>query len=78
MLDGKDRAIPCGYSLRRSQHDALRLIAAHAGHRNKTRVLDQIVEGYLQQTFGRQWPDTIGPTLDQLTAEAAQRKALVG
>lgn len=63
MREAKDRAVTCGYSLRRSHHAALRLLATHAGHNNKTRVLDQILEAYLVDRFGHHWQAVMEPQL---------------
>lgn len=61
MFDtASDLAVSRGYSLRRSTHEALRIIATHEGHNNATRVLAALVEEYLRSEFGRRWtPESI-------------------
>lgn len=50
-----DPAEGCSYSLPRSKHEALRHLARVEGHGNKSRILDDIVEAYFRQEYGRRW-----------------------
>lgn len=50
-----DPAIAKSYSLRRSQHEGLRTLAAFERHNNATRVLARIVEEYFRAKYGPQW-----------------------
>ena len=45
----------CSYSLPRSKHEALRHLAREAGHDNKSRILDEILEAYFRSEYGRKW-----------------------